>query len=179
MKTLVLTVAIHDLKITMVKPARAGLTIPTGLAVRFEWRTVAKAERHNELRLPTLSKQRLIIAVPSHPRFPSPVKVQVRSSRHISLSSPWLHQRRDGPPQSREQWAAPLPSLWSESCALRKQVRARTRKQWGHRPRCVVRSLLHPIPSCREHTGKATPQNVLFSLWCPANPTPNIPTRSR
>ena len=147
----------------MVKPARAGLTIPTGLAVRFEWRTVAKAERHNELRLPTLSKQRLIIAVPSHPRFPSPVKVQVRSSRHISLSSPWLHQRRDGPPHTSKQWAAPLTSMRPDSWALpERKYEQEHEEQWGHRPRCVVRSLLHPIPSCREHTGKATPQNVLF-----------------
>ena len=38
-------------------------------------------------------------------RFPSPIRVQVRSSRRIPLSTPWLHQGATA--QSREQCPAP------------------------------------------------------------------------
>ena len=109
---LVLALAIHDENITMVKKARTGLTVWTGCALPFEERTGTKAHRNNEFRLPTFSKQRLIIAMPSYPRFPSPVKVQVRSSRHISLSTPRLHRGSDS-----QQCPAPLSRLWPNSSA--------------------------------------------------------------
>ena len=35
-------------------------------------------------------------------RFPSPIKVQVRSGWHFNLSTPWLHQGCDRPPQPRK-----------------------------------------------------------------------------
>ena len=60
-----------------------------------------KAHRNNELCFPTHSKQRFIIAVPSHMRRPSPMKVQVRCSEHVPFSTPGLHQGSDSPPHSR------------------------------------------------------------------------------
>ena len=63
----------------MAKPAPASITIRTGLALPLEERMGPKAHGHNELRLATLSKQRLIIAMPSYTRVPSPVNVLVRS----------------------------------------------------------------------------------------------------
>ena len=77
-KKLILQMTTHDQKITMAKPARANCTVRTRLALPFEERMGTKAHRNNEHHLPTLSKQRLIIAVPSYPRGPSPVKIQVR-----------------------------------------------------------------------------------------------------
>ena len=53
-------------------------------------------------------KQWFVIAMPTNTRAPSPVKVQVRGSRHLSLSTPWLHQGCDSPPLTGEQWPAPL-----------------------------------------------------------------------
>ena len=100
-KKLVLTVAIHDKNVTMAKIARAGFTVRTGLALQFEERPGTETHRHDKIRIPTLSKQRLIIAVPSYPRIPSLVKVQVRSSWHISLRTPRQHQECDSPPTLR------------------------------------------------------------------------------
>ena len=93
-KKLVLTLAIHDKNVTMAKAAQASFTVRTGLALPFE----------KALRVPKLTetmsfdsqrspKQRLIIAVPSYPRFPSPVKVQVRSRWHVPLSTPLASSR--------------------------------------------------------------------------------------
>ena len=86
-KKLVLTLTIHDENVTIAKPARASITVRTGLAFPLQECMGPNSHRHDELRLPTPSKQRLIIAVPPHPRVPSPVKVQVRRCRHISLST--------------------------------------------------------------------------------------------
>ena len=61
-KKLVLTLDIHDKNVTMAKPARVSFTVRTGLALPFEERLGTEAHRHNEPRIPTLSKQRLIIA---------------------------------------------------------------------------------------------------------------------
>ena len=55
-KKLVLTLTIHDEKVTMIKPARASIAVRTGLALPLEERQGPKAHRHNELRLPTLPK---------------------------------------------------------------------------------------------------------------------------
>ena len=74
----------HDEDITKVKPARACFTVRTRLALPLEARTGTKAHRHTELRRATLSKQRLIVALPSHTRMPSLVKVQVSSGWHVS-----------------------------------------------------------------------------------------------
>ena len=65
-KKLVLALAIHDKDVTMAKAARASFTVRAGLALRSEERPGTKTHRHNELSIATLSKQRLIIAVPHH-----------------------------------------------------------------------------------------------------------------
>ena len=117
-KKLVLTLVIHDKNVTMAKAAQASFTVRTELVLPIEERLGPKAHRYNELRFPTLSKQRFTIAGPSYPRFPSPVKVQVRSSWHISLSTPCLHQDCDSPPQTGKQWPTPPASSWPDSCAM-------------------------------------------------------------
>ena len=95
-KKLVLASAIHDKNVTMAKTALASFTVRTGLAHPFEDCRAAETHRNTELRIPTLSKQRLTIAVPSYPRCPFPVKVQVRSSWHIpprhTMASSWVRQ---------------------------------------------------------------------------------------
>ena len=88
---LVLTLTIHDKNVTMAKTARASITVQTGLASPLEERLGSKAYRNDELRISALSKWRLIIAVSAHMRLPFPIKVQVRSSRHVSFSTPWLN----------------------------------------------------------------------------------------
>ena len=88
MKELVLALAIHDKDVTMVKPARVTFTRRTGLTPPPEKCKGTKTHRNNELGFPTLSKQRSIIAAPSYMRRPSPIKVQVRGSRHF----PSAHQ---------------------------------------------------------------------------------------
>ena len=91
MTELFLALTIHDKDVTMAKPARVTVIAWTGLTFPFEERRSPKAHRNNELCFPTLSKQRFIIAVPSHMRRPSPIKVQVRCSRHIPFNTPGLH----------------------------------------------------------------------------------------
>ena len=91
MTELILALAIHDQDVTMAKPAQVSFIIRTGLTPPSEDCGAAKTHRHNELGIPTLSKQRFVIAVPTHTRSPSPMKVQVRSSRHVPLSTPGLH----------------------------------------------------------------------------------------
>ena len=107
---------------------------------------------------PHSPKQWLNIAVPSHTRIPSPVKVQVRSSWHLSLSTRWLHQGCDRPPHTGKQWPAPLssvrPSGWSLPVRMRSRTRGMTR---GGRPRCAVRSPLHPVSRCRKGRKRFSP----------------------
>ena len=124
----------------MAKPARASITVWTGGALPFEERLGTKAHRDNELRLP----------VSSCPRIPSPVKVQVRSSWHIPLSTPWPHQGCDSPPQSSKPWPTPPASSWPDSCALPVRMWARTRRKQGDRPRCVTRSFLYLVSRCNK-----------------------------
>ena len=112
MKELILTLAIHDKNVTMAKTAQVSFIIRTGLTPPSEDYRAAKTQRNNEIGLTALSKQRFVIAVPTHTRSPSPTKVQVHCSRHISLSTPRLHWGSDSPPQSSQQWPAPLISLW-------------------------------------------------------------------
>ena len=102
MKKLVLTLAIHDKDVTMAKAAQVGFIVRKGPAVPFEECSCAKAHRNDELHLHALRKQRLIITMPTNPRVPSPIKVQVRGSWHL-LSTPWLHQGCDRPPHTGKQ----------------------------------------------------------------------------
>ena len=146
MKKLVLTLTIHDKDVTIAKAAQVCFIVRTGVALPFEECRSAKAHRHNKFCLSTLPKQRLTIAVPPDPRLPSPVKVQVRGSWDLLLCTPLSQQGFDSPPQSSKQWPAPPASSWPDSCALPTRVRARTRRKQGDRPRCVVRSFLHPVP---------------------------------
>ena len=167
----------------MIKPARASITVWTGLSLPFVERTGTKAHRHNEFRLPTLSKQRLAISVTSYPRFPSRVKVQVRSSRHIPLSTPWLHQGCDSPPQHR----SPVRGRTAVPCPY--EYEQHHEKKRMNRSRCVVRSSLDPVPSCRESREnllllQGTPEQPYptpcsFPQSCPSHPTPNFPAWSR
>ena len=95
MKKLVLALAIHDKDVTMAKPARVGFIIRTGLTLPFEDRRAVKTHWNNEFGLTALSKQRLVIAVPSHTRVLSPIQVHFRGSWHLPLCTPWLHQGCD------------------------------------------------------------------------------------
>ena len=117
MKKLVLALAIHDKNVTMAKPAQVTFTIRTGLTSPSEKCRAAKTHRYNELGITTLSKQRFVIAVPSHTRFISPMKVQVRGSRHLPFSTPGLHQGCDSPPHTSKQRPAPPASVRPDSGA--------------------------------------------------------------
>ena len=114
---LVLTLAIHDKNVTVTKRARFNFTVLTGLALPFERNMRPKTHRDNEIRSPNPLKQRLIIAAPANTRVPSPIKVQVRSRWHLSLSTPRLHKGCDSPPHTSYQWPAPLSSVWPDSWA--------------------------------------------------------------
>ena len=81
MQELVLALAFHDKNVTMANPARVAFLIRTGQTSPFEDCGAAKAHRNNELGFTTPPKQRFVIALPTNTRAPSPVKVQVRSSR--------------------------------------------------------------------------------------------------
>ena len=117
-KKLILALAIHDKNVTMAKPTRALTTVQAGPASPFEENKSTKAYRNNKLVHSRPPKQRLIIAVPIHPRSTSPIKVQIRSRRHFSLSTPRLHQGSDSPPQPREQYPTPLSRVWPDSWAM-------------------------------------------------------------
>ena len=116
MKKLVLTLAIHE-DVTIAKAAQVEFIVRTGLAIPFEECTGAKAHRNNEFGLPTLSKPRLIIAVPTNTQAPSPVKVQVRGGWHLPLCTPRLHQGCDSPPHTGKQWPTLLSSMRPDSWA--------------------------------------------------------------
>ena len=93
MKELVLTLAIHDKNVTMAKAAQVSFIIRTGLTSPSEDCRAAKTYTNNELAITTPPpKQRFVIAVPTNTRVPSPIKVEVRGSWHLLLSTPWLHQ---------------------------------------------------------------------------------------
>ena len=88
MKELVLALTIHGKNVTMVKPARAAFIKRTGLTPPSEKCKGTKTHCDNEFGIPTLSKQRFVVAMPTNTRFPSPVKVQVRGG----WPSPSAHQ---------------------------------------------------------------------------------------
>ena len=117
-KKLILALAIHDKNVTMAKPTRALSTVQAGPAPPFEKNRSAKAYRNNKLVHCRPPKQRLIIAVPIHPRISSPIKSQIRSRRHIPLGTPRLHQGSDSPPQPRKQCPTPLSRVWPDTCAM-------------------------------------------------------------
>ena len=100
MMKLVLALAIHDKNVTIAKTAQVSFIIRTGQTPPSEDCAAAKTHRNDELRLTALPKQRFVIAVPTHTRIPSPVKVQVRGGWHLSLSTPRLHQGCDSPPHT-------------------------------------------------------------------------------
>ena len=100
MKELILTLAIHDKNVTMAKAAQVSLIIRTGPTPPSEDSGAAKTHRNDELGITVLSKQRFVIAVPTNTRPPFPLKVKVRGSRHLSLSTPRLHQGSDSPPNT-------------------------------------------------------------------------------
>ena len=80
---------------TLAKTSRAGQDMPIHL--KGSW--VPKLTDTMSFSTPHTPKQRLFFAVPFYPRFPSPVQVQVRSSWHISRSTPWIYQGCGSPPQ--------------------------------------------------------------------------------
>ena len=100
MKELILTLAIHDKNVTIAKQNEVSFIVRTRLTPPSERYRAAKTHGNNELGITTLSKQRFVVAMPTHTRLPSPVKVQVRGGRHLPLSTPWLHQGFDSPPHS-------------------------------------------------------------------------------
>ena len=115
---LVLTLASHNKNVAVIKPARARFPVRTGLAFPCERRPGTETHDTMGLRIPTLSNQRLITAVPPYPRFPSLVKVQVRSW-HIPLSTPWLHHGCESPPQSSTSTAPQFVAEDSEGTLMR------------------------------------------------------------
>ena len=82
MKELILTLAIHDKNVTMAKRDEVSFIVRTGLTPPSEKCRATKTHRNNEFGITTFSKQRFVVALPTHTRFPSPVKVQVRGGRH-------------------------------------------------------------------------------------------------
>ena len=68
----------------------------SGEDLRLHLKTVASPKLTETMSCasPTLPKQWFIIAVPSYIRRPSPIKVQVRSSNHVTFSTPGLHWER-------------------------------------------------------------------------------------
>ena len=118
MKKLILTLAIHDKNVTMAKPTRALTTVQAGPAPPFEKNRSTQTYRNNKLMHSRPPKQWFIIAVPINSRSSSPIKVQIRSRRHIPLSTPRLHQGCDSPPQTREQYPTPLSRVWPDSWAM-------------------------------------------------------------
>ena len=151
-KKLVLTFTIHDQKVTMIKPARANITIRTGLALPFEKRPLPKTHRHNELRLSTLPKKWLIIAVPSCVRCPCLVRGQVRRSRRVSLGTPCMASPGVRLPSSVQravcQHRSPACGPTAGPCPY--EYEQEHEKKQGDRPRCVVRSLPYPISHYRK-----------------------------
>ena len=123
MKKLVLTSAIHDKYVTMAETAQVSLIIRTGPTPPPEDCGAAKTHRNDELGITTLSKQRFVVAMPTHTRIPSPIKVQVRSGWNLPLSTPWLHQGCDSPPHTGKQLPAPLSSMWPDSGASPVRIR--------------------------------------------------------
>ena len=175
---LVLALAIHDQKITIVKPARASFTDRTGLALPFQGPTGTKAHRNNELRLSTPPKQRLIIAMPPYTRAPSLIKVQVRSSGHIpsahqgsTRSAIALHSpASSGQHRSPVRGPTPVPcpyefehwheesggtdlAVWSRLCAVSLQGATGKPDPIGVHPIQLVTFLPHPgdeVPKSRD-----------------------------
>ena len=98
MKKLVLTSAIHDKNVTMAETAQVSLIIRTGPTPPSEDYGATKTHRNDEFGFIVLPEQRFVVAVPTHTRVPSPIKVQVRGW-HL-LSTPWPHQGCDGPPHT-------------------------------------------------------------------------------
>ena len=98
------------------------------------------------------------IAVPTNTRIPSPVPVQVRGSRHLLLSTPWLHQGAIAlhTPASSGQHRPP----YAEAPPVR--MRTGTQGTTGNRPRCVVRSLPYPVHRAHKHR-KHPPQTPQHS----------------
>ena len=137
-----------------------------------EERTGTKAHRHNELHLPTLSKQVLIIAVPSHPRRPSFAAVGTSPSAHHGFirGAIALHT-----PASSGQHRFPVCGPIAGPC--RKCTSKNTKKVRVSTTLCgTIPSFLslqlqreptiHPSPA--RHSGKKTnPRTCCFPRWCP------------
>ena len=141
---------IHDKNVTMVKPARAIFIGRTGLTPPSEDCEICQDSLISmSLASPHFSKQKIRRRGANlHTRMPSPTKVQVRGSWHLTLSTPWLHQVCDSPPHTGKQWPTPLSSTWPDSGALPVRVRTSARGTTRDRPRCVVRPLLYPVSNC-------------------------------
>ena len=108
--------------------------------------------------------------MPTHTRSPSPTKVQVRGSRHLLLSTPWLQQGCDSPPYTGKQWPTLLSSVWPDGGALHVRVRISTRGTTRDRPCCVVRSLLFTDSCCEE--GPEQPYILQTDLFSPTVTSP-------
>ena len=188
-KKLVLTSAIHDKNVTNAETAQVPLIIRTGPTPPSEDFGATKTHRNNEFGIPTLSKQRFVITVPTNTRVPSPIKVQVRSGWHLLLSTPRLHQGCDSPPHTGKQWPAPLSSVRPDSGALPVRIRTSAWGITGDRRRCVVRPLPHPVSNCVKGRTKilpleGTPEHPCPRPFCflqlgPAQHVPNYSARPR
>ena len=117
MKKLVLTSAIHDKNVTMAKPAQVSLIIRTGPTPPSEDCAAAKTHRNNELVWHHLTLQTEVRHHSANQHTSSIPDIQVRGGRHLSLSTPRLHQVCDGPPHTFKQWPASPSSVWPYSGA--------------------------------------------------------------
>ena len=144
-KKIVLALTIHDQKITMTKPARARCTVRTGLALPFEGRTGTNAHRTMSFASPHYRH-----ATPNASSFPE--KVEVRGSRHISLSTPWPHQECDSPPevqQSKDQHRSPVCGPTAVPCPNEYEQR---HEESGKLPTMLSGDdpFYDPVSSCRQ-----------------------------
>ena len=137
---LVLTLATHDRQVTMTTTAQVSFTVRTGLALPSEDGLGAEAYRCYKLLHSRFPKWWLIIAVPSHTRLPSPVKVQVRGGRHLPFSTPWLHQGAIAlhTPASSGQHRSPHPVYCSTENRKDFLSREDTQKPPQPRPFCFL-----------------------------------------
>ena len=142
----------------MAKPARAGFTVRSALALPFEERTGTKAHQNNELSITALPKQRLLIAMPCHMRFLLWQRFKFAAVRTSLLSTPWLHQGCDSPPQPRKQ----APRNMARYLRLAHTNMDKDKERGRYRPKCAVRAFTFPTPSlCKSRQYK--PPTSLFS----------------
>ena len=118
---------------------------------------------------------------PTHDRHPHE-RFKVRGSRHLPLSTPWLHQGCDSPPHPGELRPAPLSSMWPRKLGLaHTHTNKHTKNRKGPTHAVWYDPFLTQSPAAKReektlslggHHGTTIPQTELFS------PTVTSPTCS-